>query len=135
MTDGQGRGTVVVVDDDADARLLLRALLEHDGFEVVEAGGGGEGLQRLQDHPDAVLVILDLQMPEIDGREVLARMSAEPALRIVPALIRSGGLSPVEEEELRAGGAAGFLSKSEPPDQLFTLVRSLARRIPPPNPV
>lgn len=128
-------GPVIVIDDDDDARLLLRAVLEHDGLEVVEASGGMEGIEAIAAHPDAALVILDLLMPDVAGRDVLDRAGAALRARAIPVVIRSGDLSAEGVQELRGVGASAFLSKSDPPARLLAVVRALVRRTPPGDPV
>jgi CheY-like chemotaxis protein len=76
---------ILVVDDDAVIRTLLRVALESEGYEVIEAADGAEGLQRYQaDPPD--LVITDLQMPGMHGLELLQalhRVVPTPALMAI----------------------------------------------------
>ena len=89
--------TILLVDDEEIVRDTARAILQHFGYRVLLAEGGLEALQILQRHPDEIaLVLLDLNMPEMDGREVLRRFrSAAPS---VPVLICSG----YAESELNA---------------------------------
>ncbi len=68
------RPTLLIVDDEPDIRLLSRALLS-DRYEVVEAGGGREALEILRGRPDVQILLLDLRMPDVDGFEVLTRLS------------------------------------------------------------
>ena len=81
--------TVLIVDDDAVARLMAREALEQSGITVIEAENGIEAVQRCSDdHPD--IVLLDVQMPELDGFEACARMRNTPAGRDVPILMMTG---------------------------------------------
>jgi CheY-like chemotaxis protein len=76
---------ILVVDDDAAIRELLRFVLEEEGYEVIEAADGAEGLQRYQAAPTD-LVITDLQMPGMDGLELmmaLRRMVPTPVLMAI----------------------------------------------------
>jgi two-component system, OmpR family, response regulator len=76
---------ILVVDDNAVIRMLLRVALEGEGYEVIEAADGAEGLQRYQAAPTD-LVITDLQMPGMDGLELLQalrRMVPAPALMAI----------------------------------------------------
>jgi DNA-binding NarL/FixJ family response regulator len=101
--------TVLIVDDHATFRSLARRLLEHHGFEVVgEARDGEAGVQAVRElRPDVVL--LDVQMPGIDGFEVAARLAAEgdpPAVVMVSSRDREdfGGM-------VASSGALGFIPK------------------------
>lgn len=60
---------ILVADDEADIRALLRILLEKDGYRVLEAADGLEALQALRDHPEVSLILLDIMMPRLDGFE------------------------------------------------------------------
>jgi adenylate cyclase len=79
---------LLLADDDASNRELLRRRLEKMGHEVVAVGDGGEALERLRGERFD-LVLLDLLMPGLDGREVLARIKADPRLRDMPVIMIS----------------------------------------------
>jgi CheY-like chemotaxis protein len=71
---------VLIVDDDDCIRVTLRDLLEDEGYTVYEAPDGTSALQRLREHPDGMVVLLDVNMPGIDGLEVLRTVEAESSL-------------------------------------------------------
>lgn len=80
---------VLLVEDNVSVRELLRVLLETEGYEIVEATDGSDGLaQAEQSLPD--LMILDLMMPGLDGESVLSRLRSHPQLSEVPVLVVSG---------------------------------------------
>ena len=98
---------ILVVDDDADFRTGLRIALEMKGYQVDEAAHGEEALLKLLEKPP-LLVLLDLQMPVMNGREMLQRMRATPELKDVPVVIISGfGF----EWEAELMGAQGYIGK------------------------
>jgi CheY-like chemotaxis protein len=74
------KGTVLVVDDDADIRLALTDLLEAEGYRPFEAANGRQALEELQHVPRPCIVLLDLMMPIMDGHEFLKEMRAHPQL-------------------------------------------------------
>ncbi len=77
---------VLVIDDEADVRLLYRVNLRHAGHEVLEADDGERGIEAARTHrPD--VVVLDLMMPRVDGFEVLRVLRAEQTSREVPVLV------------------------------------------------
>lgn len=78
---------VLVVDDNADIRLLLRAVLDQSGYRVVEAGDGVEALKLLHQDDDVDAVVLDVQMPDMDGWEILTRIRAEDELAPLPVIL------------------------------------------------
>jgi DNA-binding response OmpR family regulator len=87
--------TVLLVEDDASVRELLKVLLEVEGYDIVEAKDGLEGLHKaMTAKPD--LMILDLMMPEIDGERLLARLRGEPATQHLPVIVLSGRYEALE---------------------------------------
>lgn len=75
------KGTsVLVVDDDETIRDMLRFLLEEEGYTVYEAADGEAALARLRAHPCEMVVLLDLNLPDLDGASVLTAIVAEPSL-------------------------------------------------------
>ena len=83
------RGTVLVVDDDADTREAVTEVLNRRGFAVLTAENGAVALQMLEAFtPSAIL--LDLAMPVLDGRGFLARRAELPALLAIPVIVASG---------------------------------------------
>jgi CheY-like chemotaxis protein len=107
--------TILVIDDDARDRELLTNVLEDRGYDVVVAENGGAGLKLCHRHtPDAV--VLDLQMPGIDGRNVLRQLrTLYPNL---PVVVFSGLKSEDVEETMLDQGASAFLQKAFSLDQL-----------------
>jgi CheY-like chemotaxis protein len=113
--------SVLVVDDDVDIRLVLRMILEGNGYAVIEAADGGEALARLREHLPCV-ILLDLMMPGVDGFQFRAIQQQDPKLAAIPVVILSGG-GAVEKkaEEL---GVAGYLAK---PPELRQLLAEVSR--------
>jgi CheY-like chemotaxis protein len=100
---------VLLVDDAAEVRLLLQVLLELDGFTVTTAEDGPAGLAAVAaDRPDVVL--LDVQLPGMDGTQVLRALRADPATAALPVVFLTGA-PPEEAAGLRALGATGVLHK------------------------
>jgi CheY-like chemotaxis protein len=114
---------VLVIDNDEDLRLLARLALQRGGHEVMEARGGEEGLVILEtERPD--LVLLDLNMPGIDGFEVLRRMRAQEEFRRLPIVVLT---TRGDEESVHVSfrlGATDFLAKPFSPPQLDARVRA-----------
>ncbi|QQR78495.1 MAG: response regulator [Candidatus Moraniibacteriota bacterium] len=82
------RPKVCVIDDDADLREIYLLNLNRENFDAVLAKDGEEGLRAIREHaPDAI--ILDLQMPKMNGFEVLAELSTDPKLCRIPVVILS----------------------------------------------
>jgi CheY-like chemotaxis protein len=105
------RPVILVVDDDGDQRSVLADLLEDEGYEVAQAGNGRLALERLLDRERArpALILLDLGMPIMPGRELLSILTTRPELARIPVILLSG--SDAERERPRYGAIAGFLQK------------------------
>jgi DNA-binding response OmpR family regulator len=111
------RKRILVVDDDPDIRLLLKGRLESLGYEVFLAATGEEGLMAARsDPPD--LILLDVMMPKMKGREVCAHLKSDPATTAIPVIFLSAlGMA----DHIQAGmnlGAEDYLVKPFDPDEL-----------------
>ncbi|MBW3535399.1 MAG: Flp pilus assembly complex ATPase component TadA [Gemmatimonadetes bacterium] len=123
-----GPPRILLVDDDEEARLFMRTLLEKEDFEVLEALDGEQALDILKGDPDFSLIILDLQMPGLDGREVLHQIRNAVDTGALPVLIRTGTGSDRMEAELLDAGADDYLDKSVDPGRFLARVKAILRR-------
>jgi two-component system alkaline phosphatase synthesis response regulator PhoP len=118
---------VLVVDDDAKTVAAISLYLERAGFETIAAYDGRRALEAARiESPD--LVVLDLMLPLVDGREVCRRLRAESAVPIVMLTARA------TEEDVLAGldlGADDYVAKPFSPRELVARVRAVLRRAPP----
>lgn len=120
------RPLVLVVDDQASLRRLVRVNLELDGCEVVEAVDGVDCLERARARrPD--LVTLDIVMPRMDGIETVTQLRTDPMLRDVPVVMVTTSSQPSDLARARIAGADGYLTKPYDPDELVATVRRLLR--------
>jgi two-component system, NtrC family, sensor kinase len=110
--DGDDRTTVLVIDDSGTFREQLRDLLESEGYAVLTAQSGEEGLRTAADRrPQAVIV--DGFMPGIDGATVIRRIRLDPALRDTPCLLMTAADDYATEVQMLEAGADGFLRKQQ----------------------
>jgi two-component system chemotaxis response regulator CheY len=109
---------ILIVDDDADIRLTLTDCLEFDGYEVAQACDGLAALQALEAAPLPDVILLDLMMPRMDGREFLSRLRADARFRGVPVIVMTAA-APVPAASL---GADAFLRKPFDLSRLCELV-------------
>lgn len=122
--EGAMAGKILVVDDDAVNRELLEEFLHAEGLDVVTAPDGRSSLQqfaRLQ--PD--LVLLDVNMPFLDGFEVCRRLKSNPDTRLTPVVLVTGLSAAEDRVKGIKAGADGFLSKPFDQNELLAHVRSL----------
>jgi len=103
--------TILIVDDEADCRRPLAALLKHEGYEIVEARDGFEGLQRLNEKK-IDLVLLDMLMPKLHGLDVMRALKAEERTRSIPVLVLSNSSRERDVQEIMKLGAVGYLVKA-----------------------
>lgn len=117
------RRAALVIEDSDNVRAVLRHMLEEDSISVVEAKDGTEGLERLRSDPSIGLVFLDLNMPGLDGLEVLRLIRAQPNFVTMPVVVLTGssGVAAVEAKDL---GATGWLQKPVRRDALVNVARS-----------
>ncbi len=120
---------VMVVDDDATSRLLARTVLERtERFRIVEAGDGVEALERLADEPTVRLLVVDLDMPRMGGRELVRAVRAG-ALEPQPAVIVLTGSSDLQlEADLIEDGADDYIRKPLDPRLFLARVTATLRR-------
>ena len=121
--------TILIVDDEPGLRELVRINLEHEGFGVLQAENGVQGLTTIREQqPD--LVILDVMMPEMDGWEACRKLRE---FSQVPVLMLT---AKVQSQDIVTGlesGADDYLLKPFNMDELMARVRALLRRVPSPN--
>ena len=113
---------ILVVEDQEDLRGVLRDLLTGSGYIVIEAGDGEAGVAKARsERPD--LILMDIQMPVIDGYEATRRIKVDPALKPIPIVAVSSFAMKGDEEKARAAGCDHYVTKPYSPMQLLRLVR------------
>ncbi|MBK5298923.1 MAG: response regulator [Vicinamibacteria bacterium] len=123
---GPRSGRVLVVDDQAPNRVLIRTMLARDGHEVLEADGGHLALDIARD-ADPDVVILDVLMPGIDGFETCAALKQHEQTRLTPVVLLTALRDHADKLRGIEAGADDFLSKPVEPLELSARVRSLIR--------
>jgi adenylate cyclase len=119
------RAKILVVDDEPLNLRLLEAVLTSHGYAVIVAGSGAEALERVKDElPD--LVLLDIQMPEMNGHEVCRRLREDPATEFLPVVMVTSSDTEVRVDAIEAG-ADDFITKPFNQQELLARVRSLVR--------
>ena len=115
---------ILIVEDTEDNRRILRDLLTAAGYDLLEAADGEAGVEMAARHkPD--LVLMDIQLPLIDGYEATRRIKADPALKHIPILAVTSYALSGDEEKTRAAGCDGYVAKPFSPRQLLGKVREL----------
>ena len=118
--------TVLTVDDSPSIRQMIKVTLEPAGHSVIEARDGAQGLARCQaSRPD--LVITDLNMPTMNGLELIRALRKLPALTGLPIVFLTTESNDAVKAEAKTAGATGWITKPFKPEQLLAVVAKLVR--------
>lgn len=113
---------ILVVEDTEDNRKIIRDLLSSVGYELIEAVDGAEGVVSAQrERPD--LILMDIQLPVLDGYEATRRIRAIPELAAVPIIAVTSYALSGDEAKTRAAGCDGYVAKPFSPRQLLAKIR------------
>jgi len=117
---------ILVIEDQEDNRRILRDLLSSVGYEVIEAEDGARGIAAAEtQQPD--LILMDIQLPVIDGYEATRRIKANPALRAIPIIVVTSYALSGDEDKARAAGGDDYITKPYSPRQLLAKVKEHLR--------
>ena len=113
---------ILVIEDQEDNRAILRDLLNSVGFEVLEAHNGEDGVGMAgAEKPD--LILMDIQLPVMDGYEATRRIKADPALSAIPVIAVTSYALSGDAEKARSAGCDDYISKPYSPRELLARVR------------
>lgn len=113
---------ILIVEDTDDNRRILRDLLGTGGYDVIEAEDGAEGIAKASEHrPD--LILMDMQMPVMDGYEATRRIKADPGMRAIPVIAVSSYASSGSEGKARQAGCEDYIAKPFSPRQTLARIR------------
>jgi two-component system cell cycle response regulator DivK len=126
MSENAKPPTILYVEDDANNRTLIRRVLVAEGFEVVEAEDAPEGIElALATRPD--LIMMDINLPDMDGYEATARLRALDQLQGVPIIALTANVMRGDREKTLAAGCSGYIQKpidvDRLPEQLAAFLR------------
>ena len=115
---------ILVAEDQEDLRAILRDYLTASGYAVVEAVDGVESVAKAaSDRPD--LVLMDIQLPLLDGYEATRQIKALPGLAAIPIIAVSSFTMKGDEEKARAAGCDDYVTKPYSPVQLLRIIRGV----------
>jgi two-component system cell cycle response regulator DivK len=115
---------ILVVEDQEDLRGILRDLLAGSGYEMLEAPDGQAGVDKAKAEKTD-LILMDIQMPVMDGYDATRQIKADPDLKPIPIVAVSSFAMKGDEEKARAAGCDHYITKPYSPMQLLKTVRSL----------
>jgi CheY-like chemotaxis protein len=111
-------GEVLLIEDDEEIRTALEDALQSEGYQVIAASNGAEGLRALESSSGVSLVLLDLMMPVMNGYEFIGHVRESEGLRSIPVIVVSANA-----ERRRIDGADGVIHKPFDLDRLFDSIR------------
>jgi two-component system cell cycle response regulator DivK len=115
---------ILVVEDTENNRMILNDLLTNAGFEVVEARDGEKGVSMASEcRPD--LILMDIQLPKVDGYEATRRIKSRPELQHIPIIAVTSYALSGDEAKARAAGCDGYIAKPFSPRIILAKVREL----------
>jgi CheY-like chemotaxis protein len=121
------RAIILYVEDNADNRLLIRRILTADGYSVIEAESAAHALLVLGEHtPD--LILMDINMPDIDGYTLTAQLKAQTGFRHIPIIAMTANALKGDQERSLQAGCDGYIQK---PIDVDTLTDQIARFLQP----
>jgi two-component system, cell cycle response regulator DivK len=113
---------ILVIEDQEDNRQIVRDLVTASGYELIEATTGEEGLDAAaRERPD--LILMDIQLPGIDGYEVTRRIKADPNLRQIPIIAVTSYALSGDDKKAFAAGCDGYVTKPYSPRLLLAKIR------------
>src|SRR5689334_25409478 len=111
--------TILAVDDSASMRAVVRFTLEGAGYQALEASDGQDALAKLT--RDVRLILTDLNMPRMDGIELVKQIRANPQFRGLPIVMLTTESQEVRKQAGRAAGATAWIVKPFKPEQLLAV--------------
>ena len=113
---------ILVIEDQEDNRKIVRDLVTTSGYELIEASTGEEGLELVaKERPD--LILMDIQLPGIDGYEVTRRIKANPQLRQIPIIAVTSYALSGDDKKAFAAGCDSYVTKPYSPRLLLAKIR------------
>jgi two-component system cell cycle response regulator DivK len=113
---------ILVVEDQEDNRRIIRDLLMNAGYELIEATDGAAGVRQAEtERPD--LILMDIQLPVLDGHEATRRIKQNAALRAIPIVVVTSYALSGDDAKATAAGADAYVAKPFSPRQLLATIR------------
>ena len=112
---------ILMIEDTEDNRQIVRDLMESVGYDLIEAENGAAGVAMAAEHkPD--LILMDIQLPVLDGYEACRQIKAQPDLRHIPIIAVTSYALSGDEDKTRAAGCDGYVAKPFSPRQLLAKI-------------
>ncbi|MDQ7830821.1 MAG: response regulator [Desulfovibrionaceae bacterium] len=117
--------TIMTVDDSASVRQMVGFTLKKEGYSVIEASDGKDALGKLRGTVN--MVITDLNMPNMDGIELIKNIRSQAAYKFIPIVMLTTESQATKKQEGKSAGATGWIVKPFTPEQLLAVVKKVLR--------
>ncbi|MEM8926046.1 MAG: response regulator [Actinomycetota bacterium] len=119
--------SILAVDDSASMRMLVSSTLSDAGFDVVEAVDGQDALDKAKTATGIDLVLTDVNMPRMDGIELIRQLRQLPSYKFTPMLMLTTESGADKKAQGKEAGATGWIVKPFSPDQLIATIKRVVR--------
>ncbi|MEQ8221399.1 MAG: response regulator [Candidatus Eremiobacterota bacterium] len=116
---------IMTADDSASIRQMVSFTLKKEGYDVIEAVDGKDALGKL--NPDVKMLITDLNMPNVDGIELIKQVRANPTFKFIPIIMLTTESQDSKKQEGKTAGATGWIVKPFKPEQLVAVVKKVLK--------
>ena len=116
--------TILTVDDSASVRQMVSFTLKNEGYDVMEAVDGVDALEKLTTKP-ADMVLTDLNMPNMDGIELIKQLRANPSYKFIPIIFLTTESQQEKKQLGKKAGATGWIVKPFKPEQLIGVIKKV----------
>ena len=117
---------ILIVEDNEKNMKLVRDVLQHKGYRTLEAMTGTEGVRLAREgHPD--LILMDIQLPDIDGITALGQIRADPLIQRMPIVAVSASAMPDDQQRIVASGFDAYITKPIQAPQVISKVKALLK--------
>ncbi|MGD8781796.1 MAG: response regulator [Ignavibacteria bacterium] len=118
--------TILTVDDSPSIRQMVNFTLKEAGYDVIEASNGKEALNKIEQH-DFNMIFTDLNMPVMDGLELIKEVRLKPKYRFIPIIMLTTESQLEKKSEGKKAGATGWIVKPFNPEQLIGVTKKVLR--------
>jgi len=119
--------TIMTVDDSTSIRQMVNFTLKNAGFDVTEAVDGRDALNKLNNGTSIHMLISDVNMPNMDGIELVRQVRANNAYKFIPIIMLTTESLGTKKQEGKSAGATGWIVKPFKPEQLLMVVKKVLR--------
>jgi two-component system cell cycle response regulator DivK len=120
--------TILYIEDNSDSRTLIRRILEAEDFTVLEAGNAARALELIESQPPD-LILMDINMPEVDGYTLTTRLKSRPDMRQVPIIALTANVMRGDRERTLQAGCDGYIQKPVDVDTLPHQINHFLREV------